>query len=797
MWLWYIVYAAIVALLGLGTYYCDAWNYTNIFFLVIMSTIILVFLIIFISKLHKGVEYLKGEKVTNYANSIDVKIRIENVNKSKSLCETVPAMMTGLGLLGTFLGLIIGLKNFNTDYDLIQSSISSLLGAIKTAFITSIYGVAFSMFFNAMFKIEYSKFKYHIDSFYEKESDTGYDKLDKISAVPDKVSKTNEKLESIANALYCREREEEAKAMPVIDKLNRANSVLWLIGNKIDDIYTVEGCIKEIDNSLKETISTVPEKVDQSNENLTLITKVLNDIYSSEADLNATLNDIKKNISEDITEQFTNSLNKISETVVDFMNSFGDKQRELLNTLIDQYFTRMNEEIFGGQLNELRTVLESINDESRKIAENMNLLSNNLLEASNTVKLTNDNYSKLNEQFVTYLGQVNAYQVIITESNESLNENLKELTDKYNEHAVNTHELAGINNQLTEDVKQLANSCDLLRSESETSRDNREDLIKFVKNLADTSNENRSKMTEKVNNFVSDIESKTTEFINKSSELINTTSEKSNEISAKLYQTLNESYENYSKINNTFSGYIDNVNKYQENITVSNNSLNEKLTVLTEKYEEQNNNAHDIITVNKILTDNIHKLSDTCQILRDESEASRSNRENLRETIADMVRTSNDNNHKMYAEISELVNTINDQTADLITKSRELVEVTTRSTHDISKDLYDTVHGSIEDKTASLREAAAELKRSVDTLSTNYADVTSKLNSGLGETFEQFDTNIAFFANRFYALINEMLSVANNIPDQLRDNTSKIFEEMARSNSEKALEELKTSDNKK
>ena len=36
---------------------------------------------------------------------------------NKSLCESISGSMTGLGLLGTFLGLIIGLKDFSTDYD--------------------------------------------------------------------------------------------------------------------------------------------------------------------------------------------------------------------------------------------------------------------------------------------------------------------------------------------------------------------------------------------------------------------------------------------------------------------------------------------------------------------------------------------------------------------------------------------------------------------------------------------------------------------------------------------------------
>ncbi len=47
--------------------------------------------------------------------------------------------MGALGILGTFIGIIIGLLNFNTES--IDTSIPVLLGGLKTAFITSIVGM--------------------------------------------------------------------------------------------------------------------------------------------------------------------------------------------------------------------------------------------------------------------------------------------------------------------------------------------------------------------------------------------------------------------------------------------------------------------------------------------------------------------------------------------------------------------------------------------------------------------------------------------------------------------------------
>ncbi len=62
--------------------------------------------------------------------------------------STVAGTMTGLGILGTFLGLAIGLGSFNgTDIYTISDNVGPLLGGMKVAFHTSVYGIFFSLIF--------------------------------------------------------------------------------------------------------------------------------------------------------------------------------------------------------------------------------------------------------------------------------------------------------------------------------------------------------------------------------------------------------------------------------------------------------------------------------------------------------------------------------------------------------------------------------------------------------------------------------------------------------------------------
>lgn len=72
---------------------------------------------------------------------------------SRNVLNLMSGTMTGLGILGTFIGLTIGLQQFNTGTaDEITRSIAPLIQGIKVAFHTSIYGMVFSLIFSFIYK---------------------------------------------------------------------------------------------------------------------------------------------------------------------------------------------------------------------------------------------------------------------------------------------------------------------------------------------------------------------------------------------------------------------------------------------------------------------------------------------------------------------------------------------------------------------------------------------------------------------------------------------------------------------
>lgn len=67
---------------------------------------------------------------------------------NRNVAVTLAGVFTGLGILGTFIGLVNGLSTIQgtAEPDQVQESVLGLLSGMHTAFYTSIYGISFSLF---------------------------------------------------------------------------------------------------------------------------------------------------------------------------------------------------------------------------------------------------------------------------------------------------------------------------------------------------------------------------------------------------------------------------------------------------------------------------------------------------------------------------------------------------------------------------------------------------------------------------------------------------------------------------
>ncbi len=71
----------------------------------------------------------------------------------KSFCDQISGIMTALGILFTFIGLVYGLRNFDaTSVELMQQSTQALMAGIKVAFLTSIFGLVYSLIYTLFYR---------------------------------------------------------------------------------------------------------------------------------------------------------------------------------------------------------------------------------------------------------------------------------------------------------------------------------------------------------------------------------------------------------------------------------------------------------------------------------------------------------------------------------------------------------------------------------------------------------------------------------------------------------------------
>lgn len=99
-------------------------------------------------------EFLRAEMTSNVITAIfalwtflvlvQAMSTVKSGKRGKGV-EIAPTMMTSIGILGTFIGIVMGLFAFDPSH--VDESIRGLLGGLRTAFVTSVVGMGCTMYF--------------------------------------------------------------------------------------------------------------------------------------------------------------------------------------------------------------------------------------------------------------------------------------------------------------------------------------------------------------------------------------------------------------------------------------------------------------------------------------------------------------------------------------------------------------------------------------------------------------------------------------------------------------------------
>lgn len=154
----------------------------------------------------------------------------------------VSGTLTGLGILGTFLGLALGLGSFNgEDIYTISDNVGPLLSGMKVAFHTSVYGIFFSLIFNVMYRSIMSDAYEKLENFL---------KIFRQTTMPLAVT------------------EDGNTAAMVVYQAGMANSLKQMLellkGNALEQTAGVERIVAQFTGKMQESLGTDLQKLGES-----------------------------------------------------------------------------------------------------------------------------------------------------------------------------------------------------------------------------------------------------------------------------------------------------------------------------------------------------------------------------------------------------------------------------------------------------------------------------------------------------------------------------------------------------
>lgn len=366
---------------------------------------------------------------------------------NKQVMELISGAMTGLGLLGTFIGFMIGIKDLNMDQNELFDSIKTLMDGMKTAFLTSIFGVVYSLIFNWYYKQICSYGRKELNRFY----DAFYDKIaydpenrnvnlivdyqrrqvEELEKLPITISETiaeeinkvftptinkmNSLMESFVNVATVNQQEGLGKLVNAfVDSMNEIlNDKFVLLGETLDrtcqlqqsnfemmekvvtTITTQAAHLSELNESVEKSLENIQEyesKIEKFNENIinhnNETHKLINEILGAQNSTNEIIRDFTDNVTDlaQINKETADNFNKIHTITSEAVNNMQGQVEEFKNVSIDL-------------VNEIKTVGSRIRSECSGLEESLGSSLNSTFKVfdSNLAEITTHLNSSIRE----------------------------------------------------------------------------------------------------------------------------------------------------------------------------------------------------------------------------------------------------------------------------------------------------------------------------------------------------------------------------------------------------------------
>ena len=290
-------------------------------------------------------------EIEDYINEDDIDLRVH-----KRILEMIPDIFTSLGILGTFIGLVWGLKNFEpSSYETMTNSVSSLVAGIKVAFLTSIYGIAFAIIYTSGMKSVFSDMNEKLQAFLEKFHiyvlPTAENESRNLMVASQKLQV--KAMKQMAEQLSAEMAQSFEKAInPTFQKMNESLDVLT---------ESVTSCQQDV---MQEILRSFLREMNGS---FKLQFKDFNDALAQLKKAQKENTDYTTNLYHTMSDQLNSSYEKQSETMKDMVNELGNAQGRYISTA--SRIAQENQEIQKMQQQDYQRVADYLKEAEKTSAK--------------------------------------------------------------------------------------------------------------------------------------------------------------------------------------------------------------------------------------------------------------------------------------------------------------------------------------------------------------------------------------------------------------------------------------------
>ncbi len=318
--------------------------------------------------------------------------------------NSVPALLVGFGILGTFVGLVRGLIPFSginfTQTEEIRSAIQILLSGVSTAFVTSVWGMLTSLVFNGMEKWRIGRVSQAIanlqralDQLFtlttqEQISYRQEDELEQQTAALKSVAtdfataidyKLGQRFDALRAAIAeikgAMEREQEK----IIQKLDNAPTA---IGEQLEPNFSkLETAIGSIKDEMLRGKTEIIQKLDETSEALsnaigdklesnfkklgTAVEGIKSEMTQGQTEIIHELQNAPEAFSNAVREQLESSLEKLNKAVERLREEKEESSIDAIKELVEEFKTSLS----GAAMEQIEKLAETVGEASEGLKD--------------------------------------------------------------------------------------------------------------------------------------------------------------------------------------------------------------------------------------------------------------------------------------------------------------------------------------------------------------------------------------------------------------------------------------------